>query len=179
MKKLSIDINHLKKLYYDEHKSLRECAIVFNTGPSIIKDHLNRNGFICRKIGEHRVGVNPWNKGKSFSDDNRIANGIKNGHYNGGVSPIRESIRKVIKKTKRWMVCIFERDNYTCRLCGKRGGKLNAHHIWSFANILDWFNINTVEEALNNEYLMSINNGITLCEDCHIKIHQTIRRMRR
>lgn len=58
----------------------------------------------------------------------------------------------------KWRNEIYKRDDYTCQICGKRGGKLNAHHIKHFAKYKD----------LRTE----INNGITLCEECHKKIHR-------
>lgn len=58
---------------------------------------------------------------------------------------------------KEWRKAVFERDNYTCQLCGVRGVRLNAHHKKPFAT---FHNLRT-----------DINNGITLCERCHRKVH--------
>lgn len=55
---------------------------------------------------------------------------------------------------KEWQRNVFERDNYTCQCCGKRGGNLNAHHLYNFAEY----------EDLRYE----VENGITLCEKCHL-----------
>lgn len=59
---------------------------------------------------------------------------------------------------KLWRISVFERDNYTCQSCGKRGCKLNAHHIkpWSLFPC--------------DRY--DVNNGITLCTDCHKAEHK-------
>jgi hypothetical protein len=54
-----------------------------------------------------------------------------------------------------WRTAVYERDNYTCKICDNVGGKLNADHIkpWS----------------LFVELRYNIDNGRTLCEDCHKK----------
>lgn len=59
---------------------------------------------------------------------------------------------------REWRKNVFKRDDYTCQICGKRGGKLNAHHIIRYRN--------SVENRTN------IDNGITLCESCHKAVHR-------
>lgn len=62
------------------------------------------------------------------------------------------------KEYKDWRKQVFDRDLYTCKKCGQIGGNLNAHHIKEFAKY----------PKLRYE----VNNGITLCESCHKKIHK-------
>lgn len=52
-----------------------------------------------------------------------------------------------------WRRHVFQRDDYTCQSCNKRGGKLNADHELSFS----------AYPALRFEVL----NGRTLCIPCH------------
>lgn len=59
---------------------------------------------------------------------------------------------------KLWRKAIFERDDYTCQVCGQRGVKLNAHHKKPYAYFPD--------------LRYSIDNGITLCISCHQKVHR-------
>jgi hypothetical protein len=61
-------------------------------------------------------------------------------------------------KYKEWRSKVFERDDFTCKKCGQRGGVLNAHHIKSFAKHK---NLRTIVE-----------NGITLCKKCHKTLHK-------
>ncbi len=60
-----------------------------------------------------------------------------------------------------WRVNILKRDDYYCQECGHKSTDLNVHHIDSFS---DYPN-----KRLN------MDNGITLCKDCHFHIHQKIR----
>lgn len=55
---------------------------------------------------------------------------------------------------KEWVGNVFQRDNYTCQCCGKRGGNLNAHHLYNFAEYED--------------LRYDVENGITFCEECHL-----------
>jgi hypothetical protein len=53
---------------------------------------------------------------------------------------------------------ILERDKFTCQLCGKKGGKLQVHHLYLVSEYPDI--------ALEDD------NGITLCVKCHWQIHR-------
>lgn len=66
-------------------------------------------------------------------------------------------IQRTIAEFKWWRKAIFERDNYTCNQCGKRGEKLAAHHKAPVVRF--------------PMYKFELWNGITLCEPCHKDIH--------
>jgi len=57
-----------------------------------------------------------------------------------------------------WAKLVKERDNFTCQICGKKEDVMYAHHI-------DPVSQNPVESA-------DIDNGITLCKNCHKRIHK-------
>lgn len=57
-----------------------------------------------------------------------------------------------------WRLFVFSRDDYTCQVCGERGGDLEAHHLESYAD--------NVEDRLDPE------NGVTLCQACHRAFHK-------
>lgn len=57
-----------------------------------------------------------------------------------------------------WRTAVFERDGYRCAICGEVGGRLNAHHIKPFARYPD--------------LRLDVDNGITLCEECHKEVHR-------
>ena len=56
-----------------------------------------------------------------------------------------------------WRRSVFKRDNYVCQKCGGRGRRLNSHHIESY--------------DINEELRTVLENGVTLCRDCHKKFH--------
>lgn len=56
-------------------------------------------------------------------------------------------------KYQKWRTRIFKRDNYTCQLCFKRGGELQADHIKPF--------------AFFPKLRFILSNGRTLCIECH------------
>ncbi len=98
---------------------------------------------------------------------------------NGGIQPLYETVRRLVEY-KEWRKRIFQRDNYTCQECFNRGGKLHSHHNKkSFAIIFQEFlyqynQFSPIEDketlvrlAITYEPFWDINNGQTLCEECH------------
>ena len=84
----------------------------------------------------------------------KIYIGEKSPGWKGGVSPINTRIRGSARYSK-WRLGVFERDDFTCQLCGLRGVKLQADHIKPFAYF--------------PELRFELSNGRTLCVNCHKK----------
>lgn len=79
-------------------------------------------------------------------------------------------LNQEIRKTSLyfdWRKRVFERDDYTCILCGVRGVKLEADHITRFSDILKKNKINSFSDAVLCEKLWDVKNGRTLCIPCH------------
>jgi len=85
--------------------------------------------------------------------------GEKSAFWKGGVSPEHERLRKT-KEYKDWRAAVFERDGYTCQMCGDRS--VTGHRIRLHADHIKPF-------AAYPELRFDIDNGRTLCEPCHRK----------
>lgn len=142
-----------------------------------------------KKLRESHKGQIAWNRGLTKETDKRldfkrrynfkkgkdnpnygrktpIVVGDKQWNWKGGITPLVIKIRNSIQY-KEWRSKIFERDNWTCQTCDKRGG-LEAHHsLKTFSQIMEEKNIKTFEQALSCRELWDLNNGVTLCIDCH------------
>jgi ribosomal protein S27AE len=78
-------------------------------------------------------------------------------NWKGGITPENHKIRCSLEY-KLWRKAVFKRDNWTCQDCGEIGGVLNAHHLKRFSK--------------HKELRMSVENGITLCKECHKLRHK-------
>ncbi len=102
-----------------------------------------------------------WNKGKRQPQ----TTGKKNPNWKGGISDFNKKIRG-LNEYSQWRTKVFERDRWTCQTCHKRG-YVEAHHIILFNSIILKNKIRTVNQALKCSELWDIDNGVTLCKECH------------
>ena len=89
-----------------------------------------------KKMSLARMGKKAWNK-------------------SGGTKTVESKKLKSSKEYRIFRTACFERDDYTCIWCFKKGGVLNMDHIKPF--------------ALFPELRMALDNVRTLCHDCHKK----------
>lgn len=94
----------------------------------------------------------------------KATSGSKNYNWKGGVTPYRLKIRRNVK-WKKWRKMVFKRDDYTCKKCSSRSGKmydgtviLEAHHMIPVRKLI----FTKLEKHIYN-----VANGITLCRPCH------------
>jgi hypothetical protein len=78
-------------------------------------------------------------------------------HWNSDI--IDRNSRRLDYEAKDWAIRIKERDKYKCLVCGKSpSGELTSHHLYSYNDYID--------------LRYDIDNGITLCEQCHYSFHK-------
>jgi len=112
-----------------------------------------------------------WQKGHPiYNIERKGCFGKKEKHWNwqGGINLLTDQIRRCFQY-RQWRSDVFTRDNFICQICGIRDGKIVADHIKAFSLILSENNVKTLEQALACEELWNINNGRTLCQNCHHK----------
>lgn len=98
-------------------------------------------------------------KGVTHAMSHRIAQsarlqGIDISEWRDFASSETQRIKRSLKY-KQWRRDVFERDNWTCRDCRVRGGVLHAHHI--------------KPKSIYPELMFDVDNGLTLCRECHKK----------
>lgn len=96
--------------------------------------------------------------------------GANNPNWRGGMWPIARNIRSSLAY-RMWKSDVFTRDGFACVECGEETRELHAHHIVSFQSILQKHEIKSTKEANQCDELWNINNGVTLCGECHRKKH--------
>ncbi|MGM0836046.1 MAG: HNH endonuclease [Bacillota bacterium] len=97
----------------------------------------------CRKCSfSFMRGENNWRWDSNLSDQERESN----------------KSRASFPEQKQWKLAVYKRDGFSCRSCGSsESNTLRAHHLDSY----NWC----------TEKRTDVNNGVTLCEDCHVDFH--------
>lgn len=101
---------------------------------------------------EHKKKISEKHKGKKFTPEQRAKLCGKNHpNWKGGLTSLTRKIRNSLEY-KLWRKAVLQRDDYSCIWCG-RTINLHVDHIKPF--------------ALYPELRFAIDNGRTLCFDCH------------
>lgn len=162
-----------KLIFSDEHRKniskSKQGKASWNKGLTKIDERVEKYSSKLRgkKFSEiHRLNLSKSLKGKpkaKWSLEHRLLfstlkKGEKNNFWKGGITPLNRQIRESLKY-KLWRESVFQRDEFTCKICKQKGRKLTAHHIKLFSKF--------------PELRFDINNGLTLCWECHKKIHKS------
>lgn len=134
-------------------------------------------GFKCSASTKEKISI--ANKGKKprlgiklseevkrkigLANKGRLS-GSKNHFYKGGFTKVKRPRKSY--EVQEWRRQVFERDDYECKQCYARNGEgytvfLEAHHPIQYSKL-----INTPFA----QHIYNIDNGITLCRECHKNI---------
>lgn len=132
--------NHPRWQGGERTKSCKHCGKEFSIGPNCAISSFRKQLF-CSKPCADVGGV------RYFGPDNNKWTGNPRRKH-------RES------KQASWSRKVISRDQAACRLCGKSGVELQAHHVRSYAESPDlrW----------------EVANGLTLCAPCHWSVHAAV-----
>lgn len=161
----------LEKLYLRDKKSVLYISKIYGISIAQVSRYLKNYKIESRPFSttgiKTRLGKKLSNESKEKIRQKAIgrripvevrkkmgSKGSKNARYIDGRTPLNKLIRHSLEY-KLWREAVFERDNYKCRFCEKRGGNLQADHIKPF--------------AYYPELRLAIDNGRTLCVECHRK----------
>ena len=94
-----------------------------------------------------RKGFASWNKGKKYPQ----VSGENHWNWKGGWTRSKNAYNSF--EYRSWRMAVFTRDEFRCQGCGIVGTYITAHHIKSWAKY--------------PKLRFEVNNGVTLCEECH------------
>lgn len=197
--KLYGDRSWVERMYVEKGMSMREVAAEAGCSLRTIARWIKIHGIEIHKSRDLRGDSNPrWKGGPTCVDcGERRSYGAsrcrpcRDGRYVGSGNPNWKGHADVMTLVRRWAKdywrpAVFERDGYKCVACGSsEGGNLNAHHVEPLAAIVDRLreslapNLNSAEgrmgfvlDVLGSDSVRAIENGQTMCEECHRREHE-------
>lgn len=160
------DENWLHTEHIGNRRSVKDMATELNIDPGTLRRQMKRLGIKTRTNSESKLGLMVGNRHPNWQD---------------GKSKLSELLREWFKTNLSRKVA--ERDNYTCLLCGKTHTVLHIHHIKKFKDIVNEiiseypeYTITSNKSELYYKVIYDVRfreltNLITLCKECHKKIH--------
>lgn len=128
------------------------CGKSFQKVPSLVNDNLN---FCSRKCGSSYRLRARFDKDLNYSQFRKRLDSSE--------------------EYKDWENKVLTKDNNKCRICSSQEN-LHVHHIIPISNIVSLYKINNYDlelynKIINDSLFNNINNGITLCCNCHDLCH--------
>lgn len=145
---------YIVPVYSRRHNS-KYCSLSCNTTYRNLTNNPVKKEGVRNKISLSKKGRPSYIRTKETLK--KMSNGATGeNHWNWQGGKTKETLRlRGTYKYREWRSSVFERDNYTCQICGVKGSYLNADHIKPWSKYPD--------------LRFDINNGRTLCLECHYK----------
>lgn len=146
------DRNWLHNEYILKKRTSYDIAKDFNVTGGAITFWLKKHNISRRNTSQARK-IKHWG---SSGEKNPMFNrrGDKHPNWHGGVTLLRQKTYNRMEG-KKWFKNVYARDGKQCRLCGEKK-KLIVHHILPIRKY--------------PFLIIDVNNGIVLCNPCHLKI---------
>lgn len=128
-------------------------------GYQLISKEYNNNkellDYICPCGHSSQISLTNFLRGIRCNECYRENNkGENHPWWNPNITDEERTIKRSYNDYKIWRDSVLKRDNFTCQCCGDNtGGNLQAHHKDGY----NWC----------KERRLDVDNGITLCENCH------------
>jgi len=141
---------------YPRTQKQLEVLRISNIGRIPWNKGLGNKSFKCLVCGK-KVSDKSYRRKKFCSKEckdlySHLMRGENHWNYKGK----NDKLQRTWSQYKEWHRKVLEKDNFTCQVCGKRGGKLEVHHIKSFADYPD--------------LRFEVSNGIAVHKTCHLAI---------
>ena len=142
------------------YKIYKECKATGNTRLNVKMKNLGNCKWCGKEVILKKSNTRP-NRGKFCSKECYTAWQLENApsgpdHHSwidGGKHEDEMNRLRHTREWSDWRMEVFERDDYTCQICGERGLEFHPHHI--------------LQKCDYPDLIFEVDNGITLCKDCH------------
>lgn len=118
-----------------------------------------RNAILAEFIRKLDGKIDALQRGEALAAKFRFDIVASNGKVRGGVGSNRST-----PEYNAWRKAVYERENYACQECGSTN-KINAHHVKSWRSYI--------------QLRFDVDNGQTLCEQCHKEKHPHLERLQK
>jgi hypothetical protein len=122
------------------------------------KDNRTPMWYLCACGNESKISYSNFQKGRRCYHCALVHRSGENAsNYNPNLTEEERQKGRKYSEYYAWRSKVYERDNFTCKCCNKKGGYLIAHHLDGY----HW----------SKEKRTDVDNGVTLCKTCHDDFH--------